>query len=164
MALLRILKVKYETTRRANQLQVMGRECMGVGCCSLTRPLYRTRVECPLSCTWARRHPPINADWVQVQVCPSKSLHALNKSHASQCVILKWCQIHKTNRLHYLHHASCILLCPRAFKRWILLFMNHVAASILSLALAVLQKKKEKSFVYLYFIVLKVDRSWIKTL
>lgn len=151
MAVSHILKVKYETTRRENQLQVMGRECMGVGCCSLTCPFYRTRVECPLSCTWAHRHPPINADWVQVRVCPSKSLHALNKSHASQCVILKWCQIHKTNRLHYLHHASCILLCPRAFKWWILLFLNHVAASILSLALPVLQKKWKILCIFVFY-------------
>lgn len=163
MALSHILKVKYKTARRENELQVMGWAWAGVVCCSLTRPLYRTRVECPLSCTWARRHPPINADWVQVRVCPSKSLHALNKSHASQCVTLKWCQIHKTNRLHYLYHASCILLCPRAFKWWILLFQNHVAASILSLALPVLQKKKKKKN-SLYFIVLKVDTSWIRTL
>lgn len=93
----------------------------------------QNRMVCPISCVvcmWACCHSPINVDWIQVQVCPSKCYRAesipihppnlfmlatklLNYSMLS--FIPKRCQNSQCRHsavLTYLYRTLCVLRCP----------------------------------------------------
>lgn len=128
--------------------------------------------ECPISwvvCMWARCHSPINVDWVQVLVCPSKCFradsiasrppklfHARNKTHELQYTV------HRMLDLGYctVLYVSCFVL-----KQWMI--DPVVLRSCVSLqcepGCANFIKKKINPALYFCFIVLKVNISLIKT-
>lgn len=87
----------------------------------------QNRRECPISwvvCMWARCHCPINVDWVQVLVCPSKRFradstascppklfHARNKTHELQDTVHFMLDLRNCTVLY----VSCFVL-----KQWMI--------------------------------------------